>query len=290
MERYVFFNTDSASVLHYRVFAGSSDIIKLAGDSYSLLQTTNFSLKSIFKDKIFCFAKDPDLPLAVTLEFSKDSTTEEVGYSFAVHMLQLFIQQFRDILNGECKMSLFKPYRKTLQDLIDQRIEPFMEKITNHCKADFLYWSFIKRSDRGSESTMKKDHSGLFSSNSVNTDISGIDKAAKSTLSVKKKYPFAIQKDVSISSPRQQLFYRLHSKEGVVTPQLIGMINSAAALANDLLEFEKDELQSMEFCFSHSRIQVLKYQEMLLVISHNSSSPPISYIKQLYCWARVLSV
>ena len=144
MERYVFFNTNSGEVVHYRDYVGPSEIMKLAFESCILLRTTDFAIKSIYKDKLYCFANDINHPLALTLEFSNEITTEEEGYQFAVSMLQLFMQQFGHILAGKLNKNSFKLYRKSLHMIIDQYLEPIMEKIADDSKAEFLYLSFLK--------------------------------------------------------------------------------------------------------------------------------------------------
>lgn len=284
MERYVFFNTNSAEVLHCRDYQGSSDIMKLAFESYSLLQITDFTLKSICREKLYCFAKDLHHPLAVALEFSEGSTTEEDGYLFAVSMMQLFMQQFGHILTGKFNTNSFKTYRKSLLMIIDQYLEPIMEKIADDSKAVFLYLAFLKR-NREKPGTEKSLF--LSPSSSVNTDISSIEKAANSNL--KKKYPFVMEKEALISSPRQ-LFYRLYSKESAITPQIVSLLNIIANQANEMLEFAKDDLQVMNFCFGQSEIHAVKYEEMLLVISSPVCAHITTQVKQLYSWARLLIV
>jgi hypothetical protein len=287
MDRYVFFNTNSAEVVHSRDYSGSSDTMNLALESYGLLQITDFNLKSIFRDKLFCFAKDPYYPLAVTLEFSEDSTNEEDGHQFAVSMLQLFIQQFGQVLNGKFSSNSFKTYKKSLQMLIGQYLELIMEKIADDTKANFLYLSFIRNSEKNNETVSHKEKSFLLSPfSSANTDLSGIEKASQS---FKQKYPFVMGKDQSVHSPKQ-VFCRLYSKENAISPQIVNIVNASAAIANEMLQYEKDELQTINFCFNRSEIQVIMYEEMLLVVSADCFVSIKSQIKQLYSWAKLLVV
>ena len=206
-------------------------------------------------------------------------------------MMQLFTQQFGYILAGKFNTNSFKSYRKSLLMIIDQYLEPIMEKIADDSKADFLYLSFLKQSERNREKTGDNKGSILSPCSSMNTDISAIDKmrdgAAGSTL--KKKYPFVMEKDQTLSSPRQ-LFYRLYSKENTITPQIVSLINTTASQANEMLEFARDELQIMSFCFGRSEIHAIKYEEMLLVISSPACTQITTQIKQLHSWARLLIV
>lgn len=294
MERFVFFNTDNASVLHYADYLRDFESIqKLAMDSYSLLQTTSFALKSIFySEKLICFAKDPNHPLAVTLEFSENVTTEQDGSSFAEQMLQLFMQQFGHILNSKVSRKSFKAYNKSLKLIIDQVLEPIMEKIADFTKADFLYLSFLKTAEKIRENlAVNNTKTSFFSpSSSMNTDIMGMDRLPKSqNLEIKKKYPFILEREMIETTP-QQLFYRLYSKDQGISPQVISIINTTALLANELILMEKDELQMMELCLGNFFIKAVKYNEMLLVVSVKDQTPSISQVKQLYSWAKFLIV
>ena len=154
-----------------------------------------------------------------------------------------------------------------------------------------LYLSFLKNNENRDESQLGKEKNLMLSPNSsVNTDISAIDKMNRSiTSGLKKKYPFIMEKDQNINSPRQ-LFYRLYSKENSITPQIVSIINTTATLADEMLGFEKDDLQIMNLCFNHSEIHAIKYEEMLLVISSPASTPITSQIKRLYSWAKLLIV
>ena len=291
MERFVFFNTENASVLHYIDYTRDFDAIqKLAMDSYSLLHTTSFTLKSIsHHDKLICFAKDPNHPLALTLEFAENVTTEIDGYNFAELMLQLFMQQFGHILNGKVSRKSYKSYNKSLKLIIDQVLEPIMEKIADFTKADFLYLSFLKNIEKSGDNLgVNTKTSFLSPSSSMNTDIMGIDRQPRSqNLEIKKNYPFIIEREMVGNSP-QQLFYRLYSKEQGISPQIVNVINTAAVLGNEMMEMEKDELQLMELCMGNSLIKAVKFNEMLLVVSVKDQVPSMKQVRQLYNWAKFL--
>ena len=287
MERFVFFNTDNASVLHYADFLRNFDAVQnLALNSYTFLQTSNFSIRSIYwKSRLICFAKEPNYSLALTIEFAEDSTTEEDGYQFAVHMLQLFMQQFGHILNGKLSRKSFKSYNKSLKLIIDQVLEPIMEKIADSSQAEFLYVSFLKSVNAPESLAVNTKGSFMSPSSSVNTDILAMPKS--SNVEIKKKYPFILEREAVNNSP-QQLFYRLYSKEKSISSQVVAVINSAAVLAHELMEMEKDELQIMELCLSSKVIKAIKYHEMLLVISVVDRTPEVKQVRQLYNWAKFL--
>jgi hypothetical protein len=285
MERFVFFNTDNASVLHYVDFLRDSDVIlRLAMNSYTLLQMTSFALKSIFQNsRLFCFAKDPNHPLAVTIEFAEDSTSEEEGHRFAVHMLELFLQQFGHILNSRLNKKSFKAFNKSLRLLVDQLLDPIMEKIADSSGARFLYVSFSKKMQSAESLAVNTKGSFMSPSSSVNTDILNVPKTSSSE--IKKKYPFVFD---GVKSNSQLQVYRIYSKEAAVSHQVVAAINSSAVLANEMMEFEKDELQVIEFCMKTEVVKALKFNEMILVVSVTDMPPDMKQVKQLYYWARFL--
>lgn len=252
MKRYLFFHTQSAHVIYHKEYHNTAaDDQRLAFESYSLLITTDFEMKSIEADELYCFAKHKELTLAITIVFGKGITTKEEGYQLAVSMLQIFVQQFGHRLIEKLPMSVYRSFQSTVKPLFETYLETAMKKFSESLgNIPFLHLTFLYTATlntRASRDKRLESISFASAASSLNTDISAIEKAPRILVSqaMKRKYPFGDAKQTQTFVTPRKCFFRIVHRNDPPNEQLIESLTVLASLASDLLGLEKDSLRHM---------------------------------------------
>ncbi|CAG9323735.1 unnamed protein product [Blepharisma stoltei] len=295
MKRFLFFHTESAHVIYFKDYnTETADEHRLAFESYSLLITTDFELRSIESEELFCFAKARGKPLAITIVFGKGTTTKEEGCGLAESMIQLFVQQFGHRLNEKLPISSFRTFQTTLKPLLDSYLESEMKKFSEATgNIPFLHLTMLHSviaHQRASKNKRVESVSITSAASSLNTDLSAIEKAPRILVSqtLKRKYPFDESKQqTSFVFPRKN-FQRIVHRDEPPNEELIEAISVLAAIASDLLGLEKDSLQSIWLPMNKTNILALRFQEMLLLLADPNQVPRNSMMQGLHDWARLL--
>lgn len=193
MERYLFFNTHTAQVIEYRDFAPVSDKQKLAFESYSLLQNSNFTLKSIKAEELYCFNYRTELGIAVVCVFAK-TIPQEDGSSITEAIFELFLQHFASQLGRKFVKSELKQFKKSVQIYFESYLSDYIEGLSVEKNISFLHIVVVITPEQLDEVRRSADHFSILANSLIsdtNIATASFDRVRYSNNTFSKRYPLS---------------------------------------------------------------------------------------------------
>lgn len=193
MERYLFFNTHTAQVIDHKDFAPVSDKQKLAFESYSLLQNSNFTLKSIEAEELYCFNYRTELGIAVVCVFAKTFSQED-GSNTTEAILELFLQHFASQLGRKLLRNELKPFKESVRMYFESYLSDYIESLSRGKNISFLHIVIVVTPENLDEVKRSTDHFAILANSLVsdtNTATASFDKVRYSNNTFNKRYPLS---------------------------------------------------------------------------------------------------